>query len=615
MGKVFDEAQEELQAVLRRHSGGAREAMIALFLMALEREEIVSLAYRQSRIAARLRAMPLPEAARRLIEHAVVWIWKDEEMHAVYIRGALLHLARWPLRARAYLQQLGGAVAGWSTSVLHHTSWRRAPLSHAVASLVTLAGRAAGKVPREVGRMLRYCAFRDFCLFNAELEKASWLCWEKMSEVAAGEPDIPPHMLAIFHRVADDEDRHRRVFEAIAAFLDGEDRLLAEVNPADLMQRIAEVGIHFLPRANRRLDDANQPLGSGAPVWCQVGGPVEDGKELFRRLMDECGLSEVVRRQIATTDGPARAVIKTSFMMGAHRDDPSPIVAPELVGELARFLRQHGCVDVAVAEVPNLYDRFFSGRSVAEVARYWGFQSPDYRVVDLNAGLEPYTFGRGIGPDRVAPVWRDAHVRLSLGKVRSHPIEQALLSLGNLEGMTGRVENYLFAERQADRATPLVMMLDAFPCHFALLDAYEHVPDGLAGMMGCIRPRTPRRFYAGADPLAIDCLVFRHLGAVPEQSGLLRAACHWFGSWPELRVHGCDQRITPWRGPQSDEWSALLSLLALPVYVWGSGRGSLFLPRMDPAAFPQLDQPGPATRIARRLIQALLGLPASRCVR
>jgi hypothetical protein len=612
MGKVFEEAAAELAGVLRRHAGRPRDAMIALFLMALEREEIVSLAYREERIAARVRSMPLPEEARRLIEHAVIWIWKDEEMHALYIRGALLHLGHWPLRVQAYFQQLGGAVAGWATSVLQHAAWHSAPLSRTAASLVTLAGRVAGKVPREVGRLLRYCSFRDFCLFNAELERASGLCWERMAEVAAGVAGVGPALLAAFHRVADDEDRHRRVFEAIAAVLDDEDRLAAGATVADLAAGVAAVRTHFLPRSARGLDDRRQPLGSGDPVRCLAGEPGEDRVTAFRRLLDECGLAEVVQRQVAAAGRAARAVVKTCFMLGAHHADPSPVVPADLVGELARFLRRHGCGDVAVAEVTNVYDRFFAGRSVAAVARYWDYGGPDYRVIDLAEGLQPHTFSRGLGPERVAPAWRDADVRISFGKVRSHPIEQALLGLGNLEGMTGRVEDYLFADRQADRGTALAMLLDDFPCHFALLDAYDRVPDGLVGMMGCGRPRSPRRFYAGADVLAVDCVAFRHLGADPEQSGLLRAACHWFGGWPPLHVRGCDRRITPWRGPQSNEWSALLSLLALPVYVWGSGRGALFVPRMDPAAFPPLSTARPVTRVGRRLVQVLLGLPSPR---
>jgi len=114
MGSVFEEAQRELDHVQRALANRPREAVVRLLLMALEREEIVSMAYRQASIAARLRSMPLPEDVRRLIEHAVVWLWKDEEMHAVYARGALLRLGGLPTKLRALTQQLGGIVGGWA---------------------------------------------------------------------------------------------------------------------------------------------------------------------------------------------------------------------------------------------------------------------------------------------------------------------------------------------------------------------------------------------------------------------------------------------------------------------------------------------------------------------
>jgi uncharacterized protein (DUF362 family) len=610
MGRVFDEAEAELRGVLRAHAGRPRDAMLALLLMALEREEIVSLAYRQARIAARLRATPLPDDARRLLEHALVWVWKDEEMHMVYVRGALLRIGRWPTRLRAYLMQLGGAAAGWATSVVQHARWHQAPAARAAAGLVIAAGRAAGKVPREVGRLLRYCAFRDFCLFNAELERASWLCWDRLADLAADQPDVAPEWLAAFRRVVDDEEDHRRVFVAIAEALDGDDRLVDGATAADLAARIAEVGPHFLPRAARGFDDHRQPLGSGGDVWCVEGGPAEPAAEAFRRLLDDCGLADAARRAADRAGRPPHAVVKTCFMLGVHRGDPSPVVSSAAARELAVFLRRHGCADVALAEVPNCYDRFFAGRSVAEVARYWGFDAPEYRVIDLAAGLEPHRFSRGIGPAHVATEWRDADLRISLGRLRSHPVEQALLSLGNLEGMTGRVEDFIFTDRHADRATAVAMLLDDFPCHFALLDGDDAVPDGLAGMMGSVRPRAPRRFYASADPLALDAVVFRHLGSDPERSPLLRAACHWFGGWPSPAVRGCDRPLRPWRGPQADDHTALLSALALPVYVWGSGRGAMFLPAADPAAFPAIDRAGPATRWGRRTVRWLLGLPS-----
>ena len=44
-----------------------------------------------------------------------------------------------------------------------------------------------------------------------------------------------------------------------------------------------------------------------------------------------------------------------------------------------------------------------------------------------------------------------------------------------------------------------MMLLDDFPPHFALLDAYDSAADGLMGVMGCPRPKVPRRLYAAAD--------------------------------------------------------------------------------------------------------------------
>lgn len=75
-----------------------------------------------------------------------------------------------------------------------------------------------------------------------------------------------------------------------------------------------------------------------------------------------------------------------------------------------------------------------------------------------------------------------------------------------------------------------MMLLDDFPPHFAILDGYESAADGLMGVMGCTRPPSPRRFYAGADALAVDLVAGRHLGLEhPNQSRILQTACQWFG--------------------------------------------------------------------------------------
>src|SRR5262249_31721161 len=145
---------------------------------------------------------------------------------------------------------------------------------------------------------------------------------------------------------------------------------------------------------------------------------------------------------------------------------------------------------------------------------------------------------------------------------------------------------------------------------FAILDAYDKVPDGMLGMIGCPKPKTVRRFYAGADPLALDLVAARHIGIKGTHiSSILQAACYWFGdSLGQIEVIGTDEPIADWRGPYHNEFSTFLSFLAYPVYAYGSGRGSLFVPEMDEEAFPQISRESFPLKFARKSIQLFLGL-------
>ncbi len=128
--------------------------------------------------------------------------------------------------------------------------------------------------------------------------------------------------------------------------------------------------------------------------------------------------------------------------------------------------------------------------------------------------------------------------------------------------------------------------------------------------MGCPRPRSPHRLYAGADALAVDLVAARHLGLRdPWWSSILCGARHWFGDpTGRIEVVGCDEPVAGWRGPYHGDLSTLLSLLAYPVYEYGSGRGALFVPEMDARAFPPLAPEGPLLRAVRRALRHLLGL-------
>jgi uncharacterized protein (DUF362 family) len=613
MGAVYEEFERELLKLQKTCGGDTRREVIQLFLMALEREELVSIGYRESLMEQRLAGMPIADDVREIIRHALIWIWKDEEMHTIYIRGAILKLGSWRLRVQALLTQIAGGLGGWASSVVQHSRWSQAPLSRLIAGLITFAGGVVGKVPADVRKHLQFGPFRNFCSFNIDAEKTAAVCWYRIAELAAAQPDLDADLSRDFLRVAEDEDRHTVLFNILHDVLTEDDKLTEGVTVADLVSRIGAVGEEFLPREYRSRSDLENPIGSSQPVYVRQSSDPADKRRLFRALLEQAKLAEAIQRRAEFLGRPIESLkiaLKPTFMLGYHHRDCSPLTDVELLHDLAAFVRELGCRDVVVIEGRNIYDRFFHNRSVHDVARYFGIESEHYRVADTADEQVEHQYRRGMAQYTIAQSWRDADFRISFPKIRSHPIEMALLSVGNVEWVGGRCDEYLFLERQADRATAIMMLLDEFPPHFGILDGFENAPDGLVGVMGCRRPKHLGRFYAGADCLAVDTVALRQLGVNVAQPGsILRTAVHWFGgSSGEIEVIGENSSIKNWQGPYSTELRSLLSMMAYPVYVMGSGRGELFVPEMDEQAFPPLVRESWFLRLRRRAVRRLLGL-------
>jgi uncharacterized protein (DUF362 family) len=613
VGAVFEQFGQELKAWEAKFAGRPRDELIGLCLLALEREELVSVGYREELMTQRLSAMPIPPAVRELMRHALIWAWRDEEMHSIYIRGALLKYGGPLLRMKAFAQQMGGLVGGWAGSVRQHVPWSKAPFSRAGATFVTWLGGLTGKVPEDVRKYLNYGPFREFCVFNVDAEMTAKLCYDRMIVLAREAPELGVELEQDFVRVRDDEDRHARIFEILAEALDEKDGLVPGQTDESLTQKIEDVGEYFLPRTLRKQTVVNSKIGSGGRVFAFEGETAEEKCRVFRRLLEESGLAEKLQeRSAALGKRPEdlRIVIKPSFMLGYARKDRSIITDPELLRELANFLRERGCGNAVLVESANIYDQFFEHRSVAEVAAYFGMEECGLPVVDASGDQVPHAYFRGMAQNTISRSWKEADFRISFGKMRSHPIEMAYLTIGNLEWMGGRCDQFLFVERQAHRETALMMLMDGFPPDFVLLDAYEQAADGLVGVMGCPRPPSPRRVYAGEDALSVDLVAARHMGVrEPEQTNILRAACHWFGDpGKRIEVVGTNENLGGWRGPYETEFSTMLSFVAYPVYVFGSGRGSLFVPEMDERAFPPLQRVSFFPRVLRAALRRLLGL-------
>ncbi len=609
MGAVFDEFVRQLAAWEKKYAGRPRDHLVRLCLLALEREELVSIAYREEHIAARLAKMPLPEDVRRAIRHALMWAWKDEEMHAIYIRGAIFRLGSRRLRFTAFAKQFAGALGGWSSSVLQHLRWREAPVSRLLASTLTALGSITGQVPEDVKKFLDYGPFRNFCLFNVDAERTATICWKTMVELASQVPGLPPGSVDDFRRVQQDELNHEQIFNIVAEALDDQDNLRPGESAATLVEKISQVGEFFVPHTERV---RSSPLGKGGKVWVDKVPEAADKRAAFRRFLKTTNLAQMIeqrRTQLGKGQGELTVAVKAAFMLGYHKADPSPLTDPQLLEELAIYLRSCGCGDITVGEGRNIYDSFYANRSVCSVASYFDLNSPHYRIVDFTEEQSPHAYARGFGSSTVSETWRKADFRITFGKMRSHPVEIAYLCLGNLEGTGTRTDEFIFAERQAHRETALMMTMTDFPPDYAILDAFENTPDRILGMIGSPHPLHPRRFYAGADTLAVDIVAASHIGLQEPRTGnFLRAAIHWFGDPSEsTEVIGCNEPIAEWKSPYHNEISGLLSLIAYPVYQFGSGRGSLFLAEMDEKAFPFLQRAGLFTRIGRKAIRTLLG--------
>jgi hypothetical protein len=174
------------------------------------------------------------------MQQALSQVWKDEEWHAVYVRGMLRQRDRSLVTARTWLHQTAGAAGGWTVSVRQHRRWSEAPLSRAAATLVLWLGQLTGQVPRSVRRHLDYCSFKQFCLYNMHTETTAWLCWQRLSELAAQEGIAQAHVRD-FRRIAGDEERHRRVFDVLASIVADDDRCRDDVARDTLEARLHEV--------------------------------------------------------------------------------------------------------------------------------------------------------------------------------------------------------------------------------------------------------------------------------------------------------------------------------------------------------------------------------------
>ena len=457
-----------------------------------------------------------------------MWIWKDEQLHAEFVRGALLRAGGLGPAAVVYGRQVQGALSGWTSATSNHRDPRTAPFRAGAAGLLVAVGAATGQVPPVLRRQLRYQTFRHYCRLNAALEASAELAYRRLAEVPAG-----PMEQTAFARIRDDEARHAAAFRLLAGALGEGDRLTAPLAVADLVAGLGAISTWFVPAHLRPAlpnGPERQPRGFGSrqAVVVRHGRAGTDKAGVLEECLDRAGLGDIAA-------GAASAAVRVSFMLGYDRRDRSNVSSPEMVEILARYLRRHGVGDVAVLEAPTVYGNDYAHRSVAEVAAYFGFVSPTYRVVDISQDLEPFTYQRGFAEHAISKTWHEADVRVVMPKLRTAPTDFAHLSLCTLEGTSGRIDDTVYAGRQVDYRSATMMVLDVAPPDFSVVDGWEPVADGPFGVMGCHRPARS----ATCTPVPTPCPSTRWSWATSGSPTRARPRyCAWpttGSAWPRRR--------------------------------------------------------------------------------
>ncbi len=620
---LHDEVQGLLDRWRAEFAGRPQLERQRLLLLALEREQVVAVAYREEAVAGRVAGLDMDADARACFRQTLVWIWKDEQLHAEFIRGALLREGGLASNLVVYARQLQGALSGWTSATSNHRDARTAPFRAGAAGLLVAVAAATGQVPPVLRRELRYQTFRHYCQLNVALESSAELAYRRLVELGQD-----PAERSSFERIRDDEARHAAAFRLLAAALGEDDRLRAPDAVPELVTGLGAISAWFVPahlRAGGRAGGAGagpagtkadhhgpgrvpgprpRRFGSRQAVVVRSGRDGPDRAAVLEQCLDRAGLGGIAA-------GAASAAVRVSFMLGYDRRDRSNISSPEMVELLARYLRRHGVADVAVLEAPTVYGNDYAHRSVAEVANYFGFVSPTYRVVDISQDLEPFAYERGFVEHAISRTWRAADIRVVMPKLRTAPTDFAHLSLCTLEGTGGRIDDTVYAGRQVDYRSATMMVLDVAPPDFSVVEGWEPVADGPFGVMGCHRPAPVRYVYAGADALSVDEVVLADLGVSdPRRAPVLRMAYHWFGLAPQhVAVDGERPDLhRELRGAHASPWWRALGLLSDPVYVYLSQGGRVFVPALDAAAFPSRQPVGAGLRALQWATQRAFGL-------
>src|SRR5579872_5559811 len=147
----------------RRHPTRPDLQLRRILLLGLEREQVVTVAYRDDVVGARVADLPVPPEVRRIVRHCLEWAWKDEGTHADFLRGWLLRTGHPEPAIVIFAHQIEGAISGWVTAVRQNDRPADAPARTAAAALLLAGAKLARRIPPLLAEELRASSFKRYC--------------------------------------------------------------------------------------------------------------------------------------------------------------------------------------------------------------------------------------------------------------------------------------------------------------------------------------------------------------------------------------------------------------------------------------------------------------------
>ncbi len=275
----------------------------------------------------------------------------------------------------------------------------------------------------------------------------------------------------------------------------------------------------------------------------------EDHRAALDAVLRETHFDELVRAraaEVGTTVEELSIALKPNFMFMYSIEDPSTYTDPSLVLALVDRLRGLGCGNISIVEAQSAYGNDFQGREVKRVAEYIGYSTEDerYRIADLTEEMEPFDYGGRLGQHFVGRTWRDAQMRISFAKNKTHSWSYYTLGIKNTYGalpMQNKLREY---HTKREIYYPTIDALRHFPLHYCLVDATLS-SDGQFGIFANRNPKKTDTIIGGRDAIATDWVGASKMGLHPMVSRFMREACFAFGT-PEIVWRGDRSRYAPW---------------------------------------------------------------------